>query len=42
MLVVANFATTKWCKDSWKMIETLENGYSHLAESTQGELSNEY
>ena len=40
MLLVANLADTKWCKKSWKLTETLANGYS--SESAQRELSNEY
>ena len=40
MLLVANFAQYKMMQKSWKMIETLANGYS--SESTQWELSNEY
>ena len=39
MLLVANFASTKRCKNL-KMIKALANGYS--SESTQHELSNEY
>ena len=40
MLLVANLANTKMMQKSWKMTETLANGYS--SESTQQELSNEY
>ena len=40
MLLVADVVNTKWCKKSWKMAETLANGYS--SESTWRELSNEY
>ena len=40
MLLVANFANTKWGKKNRKMIETLANGYS--SERIQWELSNEY
>ena len=41
MLLVANFTNTQWCKKTWKMTETLANGYS--SERTQWwELSNEY
>ena len=39
MLVVANFANTKWCKKA-NMTETLAHGYS--SESAQQELPNEY
>ena len=39
MLLVANLANAKWCKNL-KMTETLAHGYS--SESTQRELSNEY
>ena len=40
MLLVANLANTKWCKVNWKMIKTLEHGYSY--KSYQCELSDEY
>ena len=41
MLVVANFAYIyKMMQRTWKMTETLANGY--LSESTPRELSNEY
>ena len=40
MLLVANLANTKCCKNLEKMTETLADGY--LPESTQQELSNEY
>ena len=40
MLLVANFANTKWCKKTEKWLETLAHGYS--SESAQWELSNEY
>ena len=40
MLLLANLANTKWCKNPEKMIEILANGYS--SESSQRELSNEY
>ena len=39
-LLAANLTNTKWCKKTWKMTETLANGYS--SESTHQELSNEY
>ena len=37
---MANLINTKKCEKSWKITETLANGYS--SESTQRELSNEY
>ena len=37
---MANLANTKIKQKTWKMTETLANGYS--SESTQWELSNEY
>ena len=40
MLLVTNLANTKWSKNTWKMTETLANGYSN--ERAQRELSNEY
>ena len=40
MLLVANLDNTKRLQKTWKMTETLANGYSY--ESTQRELSNEY
>ena len=40
MLLVANFGQYKMMRKTWKMSETLANGYS--SESTQRELSNEY
>ena len=40
MLLLANLANTKWCKNPKKMTETLAHGYS--SESTQWELSNGY
>ena len=41
MLLLANLANTKWCKNNnLKMTETLANGYS--SEITQWELSNEH
>ena len=40
MLLVANLANAKNGAETWKMTETLANGYS--SESTQQELSNEY
>ena len=40
MLLVANFAYSKWRKNAEKLTETLAHGYSY--ESTQWELSNEY
>ena len=39
-LVVANLVNTKCRKKTWKVIETLANGFS--SESTQRELFNEY
>ena len=41
MLLMANLAITKICKNAWKMTEPLANGYSS-SESTRGELSNKY
>ena len=40
MLLVTNFAYTKWCKNAEKMTETL--AYVYSSERTQWELSNEY
>ena len=40
MLLVANLANTKMMEKSWKIIETLANGYSY--DSARPELSNEY
>ena len=40
VLLVANFANTKWCVNPKKITETLAHGYSY--ESTQRERSNEY
>ena len=40
IMLMANLAITKICKNAWKMTETLANGYS--SESTRGELSNKY
>ena len=40
LLVVANLANIKCCKEPCKMIETLAHGYSY--ESAQRELSDEY
>ena len=40
MLLVANLAITKWCKQSQKLTEALAHGFS--SESAQRELSNEY
>ena len=39
-LLVANLAIIKLCKRAWKMIETLQHGYS--SKSAKQELSNEY
>ena len=40
MLLVANLVNDKLCEKSWKITETLTNGYS--SESTHQELSNAY
>ena len=40
MLLVINWANTKWCKKSLKDTKTLAHGYS--SESAQWDLSNEY
>ena len=35
MQLVANLANTKWCEKSWKMTETLANGYWHMLVLTE-------